>query len=130
VTFVDLFRQARHGVKVAIGWALLSTTLAGTFAYHDHSILTPETDLSSENGDRYVTRHDPFSRACHLHAVIAVVHEQHCIACQFHRLLGSVRESHQLHPSPSVTAPTNRPQVPRLFVAFSPLGSRAPPLSS
>ncbi len=70
-----------------VAGALLAVALGGNFASHHHSLLSPEEGFGREE-ERAVTRHDPYSRASHWHAVLAFVHEQECVACHNQRLAG------------------------------------------
>jgi len=123
-----LHRPTRRFARAATAAVLLAGMLGGVLAYHHHSILAPDTELAASDADQFVTRHDPLSRAAHCHAVIAVVHEQDCVACHAQRLPGALAPGHQSQAAPSVrTAFARRPER-KLASALPTSGSRAPPV--
>jgi hypothetical protein len=128
VTLDFLHRPTRKFARAATAALLLAGMLGSVLAYHNHSILAPDTELAAPDADQFVTRHDPLSRAAHCHAVIAVVHEQDCVACHAQRLPGALAQSHQSEPASSVrTGFVPRPER-KLAASLPTSGSRAPPV--
>jgi hypothetical protein len=125
-----VLRSIRDPLRSAVAGILLAGALLGSVAYHNHSILAPDSEVTTPDTDQFLTRHDPTSRALHCHAVVAVTHEQDCVACHAQRLPGALALGNAIAPvSPSAAA---IPLSPALRVAASllPSGSRAPPVLS
>ena len=127
MTLDFLHGTTRRFARAATTAVLLAGMLGSVLAYHHHSILAPDTELAAPDSDQFVTRHDPLSRAAHCHAVIAVVHEQDCVACHVQRLPGALAQGQQSQAAPSVrTAFVARPER-KLAASLPTSGSRAPP---
>jgi hypothetical protein len=120
-------RPVRRWVRALAAAALLAASLAGSFAAHHHSLFSPGEELSSHIQDRFLTRHDPFSPARHWHAVIAVVHEQDCVACHNLRLAGVLTQRQDPTPVACTLSTAFLAPARTLRVSLHPSGSRAPP---
>jgi hypothetical protein len=122
-------RSARRPVslKRIAAFPLLAAAIAGNFATHQHSFLASE-DQAGLGEERAVTRHDPFSRASHWHAVLAFVHEHDCVACHHHRLAGLPVQGPD--PAPAASSPSANPTPSAIALAAPRLStsSRAPPI--
>jgi hypothetical protein len=120
-------QRTRHLARAIAVAAQLAAALAGNFAPHHHSLLSTREEISSHVEDRFLTRHDPLSRASHWHGVIAVVHEHDCIACHNHRLPGFLVQRRDTAPVASSRTTTAVRPARTLAAWSSPGGSRAPP---
>jgi len=121
----------KKALRAAAACALLAGALVSTLAQHDHSLLQSGDDPSSSatSADRFLTRHDPFSRAVHWHAVLGVEHgrERDCIVCHSQRLPGLLEHKRESAPTAPVLAEATAPDPSLLGAALFPSASRAPP---
>jgi hypothetical protein len=121
---------ARRVLRAATGVALLVGALVSILASHNHSFLESDDSfsLSASGTEQFLTRHDPTSRALHCHAVIAVNHEQDCVACHAQRLPGALAQGNAISPVSSSRAAIPLSLATRVAASLLPSGSRAPPV--
>jgi len=118
----------RNPLRSAVAGILLAGALLGSVAYHNHSILVPDSEVTTPDTDHFLTRHDPSSGASHCHAVIAVIHEQDCVACHAQRLPGALAQGNSIASVSSSRAAIPLSLAARVAASLLPYGSRAPPV--
>ena len=118
----------RNPLRSAVAGILLAGALLGSVAYHNHSILVPDSEVTTPDTDHFLTRHDPASRALHCHAVVAVIHEQDCVACHAQRLPSALAQGNAIAPLSSSGAAIPLSPATRVAASLLPSGSRAPPV--
>ncbi|HEX7253029.1 MAG TPA: hypothetical protein VF376_09130 [Thermoanaerobaculia bacterium] len=114
-------------LRSGVAGVLLAGAFLGAIATHNHSILSPENGLPGPDREQFLTRHDPLSRASHLHAVIAIEHEDDCVACHVQRVSGALRQNDGLGNAVPARPAVEPPPLARITAPLSPSGSRAPP---